>query len=324
MLVLALLAAVFAVKDSPYDLVPPLALGALNYEFGGSAVVSKQHVKLTNDAPDEAGFIYSTSTQPLPSKFMLDVGLQIFGGSKNLYADGLAIWLLRDTPPRQGSLMGLSEYYTGVCLAIDTYRNGKGGKVFPRLVLMQNDGTRFYDRDNDGKANEIASCALRGLHNNRRQTTSYVRLAYSAEDEQLIVLVNYNGDWSPCVTQNLKIGDIKTIAVSAATGQLHEAHIITKVDLSDLSDADAPPVTFDRSITLDNKFYQQVEAQGLKEDLDDKVFQAVMKKQVSKKRLALRFLVRLALGAAALYGIVWTRRRFKRYQQQKEDLFYRL
>lgn len=325
MFLLCLLAVVWAIKDSPFDLVPPLALGsALKYDFAGSAVVSKHRVLLTADAPGEQGYIYSNTIEPLPKKFMLDIGFQIYGESKNLFGDGMAVWLLRDTPPQPGRLMGLSEYYTGVCMAIDTYRNGKGGKVFPRLVLMQNDGTRPYDRDNDGKANEIASCGLRGLHNNRRQSTSYLRIAYSYDDEQLIVLANHNGDWSPCFTQNIKLGDIQTIALSAATGDLHEAHVVTKVDLSDLSHSTSSDVHFDRSVTLNNRFYQQVEERGIKEDFNDEVYQNIVKKQDSFFKRFLKFVFRLILGVGIVYAVLWSRKRFKRYQKQKEDLFYRL
>lgn len=319
-----------AIKDSPFDLLPPLQIDAsLKYEFGGSALVSTNAIKLTGDGPDQVGYIYSTKDAELPDQFMLDMEISIYGQSKNLNADGMALWFLESDKPTRGGMLGLSEFYKGTCLAIDTYRNGRSGRVFPRLILMQNDGTHKYDLQNDGKANELASCGLRGLYNNRKQTTSTIRIAYSKYEQQLIVLVNFRGEWEPCLTQNIKLGDVKTVAVSAATGQLHEAHVISKLDFTDLSQLSSEEshlkgIKFDRRVTRNNRFAEKVSEQGLLEDYSPEVVKNLMKPRASFARRTFNFFIKLLAGCFVIYILLYSRKRFQRYQQQKEDLFYKL
>jgi mannose-binding lectin 2 len=81
-------------------------------------------------------------------------------GQGNLYGDGFAMWLTkqRATP---GNVFGAVDKFEGLGVFFDTYKNNRPGTVFPYIMAMNGDGTTPYDKDNDGKANELAGCSVR-------------------------------------------------------------------------------------------------------------------------------------------------------------------
>jgi len=225
---------------SAYDLVPPLALDArLNYDFKGSTMVSRNYVKLTGSDRDQRGHIVSNAQGLLPENFEVTMEFQVGGGGRNMYGDGMVLWLL-ENEPQSGGMFGLSEYYNGLAVAIDTYRNGPGGRVFPRMVIMKNDGTHPYDKDHDGNQNEIGGCSMRGLHDNRRQDYSSVRVSYSKPKQMMTVEVNFRNGWEMCDFEHIDLGPLTRIAVSAATGELVEKHVVKELRLEDYG-AQVPP-----------------------------------------------------------------------------------
>lgn len=80
-------------------------------------------------------------------------------GQGNLYGDGFAMWLTkqRATP---GPVFGSTDKFEGLGVFFDTYKNNRPGTVFPYIMAMNGDGQTAYDKDNDGKANELAGCSV--------------------------------------------------------------------------------------------------------------------------------------------------------------------
>ena len=80
-------------------------------------------------------------------------------GQGNLYGDGFAMWLTKQRA-QPGNVFGHTDKFEGLGLFFDTYKNNRPGTVFPYIMAMNGDGNSPYDKDNDGKANEVAGCSV--------------------------------------------------------------------------------------------------------------------------------------------------------------------
>jgi hypothetical protein len=81
-------------------------------------------------------------------------------GTGTLYGDGMAMWLTKQRA-QGGQVFGFQDKFEGLGIFIDTYKNNRPGIVFPYVMAMLGDGNTAYDKDNDGKANELAGCSVR-------------------------------------------------------------------------------------------------------------------------------------------------------------------
>lgn len=81
-------------------------------------------------------------------------------GAGNLHGDGMAIWLTKERATT-GVVFGSTDHFNGLGVFIDTYKNQRPGIVFPYVMAMMGNGTVSYDKEHDGKDNEIAGCSVR-------------------------------------------------------------------------------------------------------------------------------------------------------------------
>jgi mannose-binding lectin 2 len=84
-------------------------------------------------------------------------------GQGNLYGDGFAMWLTKQRA-QSGPVFGSVDKFEGLGIFFDTYKNNRPGTVFPYVMAMNGDGKTAYDKDNDGKANEVAGCSVHYHH----------------------------------------------------------------------------------------------------------------------------------------------------------------
>lgn len=83
------------------------------------------------------------------------------------------MWLTKDRAS-SGPVFGHKDYFEGLGLVFDTYKNNRPGTVFPYVMAMVGDGKTPYDSAHDGKENEIAGCSVRYVYDasyNRRGLT---------------------------------------------------------------------------------------------------------------------------------------------------------
>lgn len=71
----------------------------------------------------------------------------------------MAIWVTEDRAS-PGPVFGHKDYFKGLGVFIDTYKNHRPGTVFPYVMAMLGNGTEKYDKDNDGKDSELAGCSV--------------------------------------------------------------------------------------------------------------------------------------------------------------------
>ncbi|KAL8802653.1 MAG: hypothetical protein Q9182_003669 [Xanthomendoza sp. 2 TL-2023] len=149
-------------------------------------------------------------------------------GQGNLHGDGMAIWLTkqRATP---GPVFGSTDNFEGLGVFIDTYKNQRPGVVFPYVMAMLGNTSVTYDKDHDGKDNEIAGCSARGLRTSSNPTK--IRLTYFQETSLKVdLLYKSENEWTECFeTGPLTLPSVAYLGFSAETGELSDNHDIISV-----------------------------------------------------------------------------------------------
>lgn len=129
------------------------------FDFGGDAIIrTDRYIRLASDLPSQAGWIFSRV--PLTAtNWEIEIEFKI-SGQGNLFGDGMAMWVTKDRA-QQGDVFGMKDNFEGLGIFFDTYKNNRPGVVFPYVMAMLGDGQTAYDKNNDGKANELAGCSVR-------------------------------------------------------------------------------------------------------------------------------------------------------------------
>ncbi|KAF2686246.1 vesicular integral-membrane protein VIP36 precursor [Lentithecium fluviatile CBS 122367] len=202
------------------------------WEFGGDTIIrTDKYVRLASDKPSRDGWIFSRV--PLTAtNWEILVEFKITGQG-NLYGDGFAMWLTKQRAS-PGNVFGSTDKFEGLGVFFDTYKNNRPGTVFPYIMAMNGDGKTPYDKDNDGKANEIAGCSARGIRN--AQIPTKARFTYFA-DKSLKLELQYKSEdeWTSCFEiENFKVPPVAYLGFSAETGELHDNHDIISVKTQNL------------------------------------------------------------------------------------------
>lgn len=203
------------------------SLKVTNWEIHGKAMVKNNKcVRLTRDVKHQASNMFAS--RPIEAEsFEMELTFSISTpNARGLLGDGLAIWFL-DTKPDIGDVFGVPNYFNGLGIMIDTYKNGKRG-TFPYVNIMLGDGTTKYSKSTDGYDTRLAGCPLKKLVNPPTGETK-MRLVY-LKNGYLSIDFNLNGvheDWTNCVAlTDVHLPDVKYLGLSAETGELTQQNDI--------------------------------------------------------------------------------------------------
>ncbi|ELR10923.1 Legumelike lectin family protein [Acanthamoeba castellanii str. Neff] len=169
------------------------------WEFGGSAIVSEDRIRLTPALQSRVGWVWNSVAADMDA-WEVQMDFEIGGGGSR-GADGMALWYVAE-PKKEGISMGSAEEYRGMAVYFDTF---------------DNDGQR-YDPFDDGRRGEKASCS-----NLNRETRSKMRVIY--RDGVIQVETDDGaGHWVPCITHHESLPKGYYFGLSAATGHLTDNH----------------------------------------------------------------------------------------------------
>ncbi|KXT08097.1 hypothetical protein AC579_1473 [Pseudocercospora musae] len=202
------------------------------WDYGGSTVIrADQYIRLTGQHPSQAGWIYSRV--PLTAtNWEVEFEFRI-SGTGNLFGDGFAMWVTKERA-EQGAVFGMKDRFEGLGLFFDTYKNNRPGVVFPYVMAMVGDGQTAYDKQNDGKANELSGCSARGLRN--ADVPTKAKITYF-QDKSLVVDLMYKNEdeWTRCFEfGSVKLPTVTYLGFSAETGELSDNHDIVTVSTKNL------------------------------------------------------------------------------------------
>ncbi|KAI1326382.1 concanavalin A-like lectin/glucanase domain-containing protein [Xylariaceae sp. FL0255] len=203
------------------------------YEFGGDTVIrTDSYIRLSSEQQSQNGWLFSRV--PLTAtNWEIEVEFKIHGKSQ-LFGDGFAMWLTKEKG-EPGPVFGHKDYFEGLGIFVDTYKNNRPGTVFPYVMAMFGDGKTGYVKDNDGKDQEFAGCSARGLRNPK--VPSKLRLTYF-QDKSLKLELQYKteDDWQLCFESNdpPSIPSVTYLGFSAETGELSDNHEIISIEAKNL------------------------------------------------------------------------------------------
>jgi len=202
------------------------------WDFGGDTIIrTDKYIRLASDKPSRDGWIFSRV--PLTATNWEIVFEFKIHGQGNLYGDGFAMWPTKQRG-QPGNVFGHTDHFEGLGIFFDTYKNNRPGTVFPYVMAMNGDGKTPYDKDNDGKANEVAGCSARGIRNPNTETKA--RITYF-QDQFLRLELQYKSEdeWTPCFEiPNFKVPPVAYLGFSAETGELSDNHDIISVKSQNL------------------------------------------------------------------------------------------
>jgi mannose-binding lectin 2 len=120
-----------------------------------------RYIRLASDLPSRSGYLFSkiplTATNwEIEFEFKID-------GKGSLHADGMALWVTKQRA-QQGDVFGHTNNFEGLGIFFDTYKNNRPGTVFPYVMAVVGDGNTAYNKNDDGKDQELAGCSVRIFH----------------------------------------------------------------------------------------------------------------------------------------------------------------
>jgi len=202
------------------------------FDFGGDVIVrADKYIRLSSDLQSRTGWLFSKI--PLTAtNWEVEFEFKIHGKS-NLHGDGFALWVTKQRA-MPGPVFGSVDKFEGLGIFFDTYKNNRPGTIFPYVMAMVGDGQTSYDKETDGKEQELAGCSARGL---RRSTTdTKARLTYF-QDKSLKLELKYqnNEDWTTCFEAgDVTLPSVSYLGFSAETGELSDNFDIVSVETSNL------------------------------------------------------------------------------------------
>lgn len=243
-------------------------LKSKNWDIEGDTLIkNNDYVRLTSEKKDQNGLIFNKNS-------FNDDGFEIFlkfsinGKARvnGLKGDGFAMFLT-NFKLNKGPVFGAQDYFKGLGIFFDTYRNAQKGPMFPYISVMNGDGLTKYDKDNDGKSNQIGGCSARGIYNSK---TGFVdaRLIHTTKDGYLSLDYNIGGNWKNCFTiKDVVIPKERFLGFSANTGDLFENHDILQVDVYTLKQDGKTITSFQDAISSSSD--ENIENNSELKDNDD-------------------------------------------------------
>lgn len=204
------------------------------WDFGGDAIVdTNKHVRLTQDRPSQNGYLWSRLPLQVPN-FEITVEFQIDGSasSHHPYGDGMALWLTEDRA-EVGPIFGSKDYFTGVGIMFDTFANARHPYTFPRIIVTKLNGVERYHIERDGAGQELYGCSI---DIRRAPVATRARLTH-VKDVFTELAIHYKDwdQWETCFkTGNLTFPERPFIGLTAATGDVSDAHDIISVQTSSI------------------------------------------------------------------------------------------
>ncbi|MCJ1417579.1 hypothetical protein MMC32_003923 [Xylographa parallela] len=202
------------------------------FEFGGDTIVrADKYIRLASDLQSRTGWIFSKV--PLTAtNWEIEFEFKIHGKG-NLHGDGMALWITKQRATG-GPIFGSVDKFEGLGIFFDTYKNNRPGVTFPYVMAMVGDGQTSYDKNTDGKDQELAGCSARGIRGAAIPTKA--RLTYF-QDQSLKLELRYKAEdeWTLCFeTSAVAIPSVAYLGFSAETGELSDNFDIISVETKNM------------------------------------------------------------------------------------------
>nr|WBW70088.1 venom protein [Lampona murina] len=191
------------------------------WEHFGNAIASEEMVRITPSLRSKKGSIW-TKNKTTFDWWQIEVVFRVNGRGR-LGADGFAFWYTENKGV-EGPVFGSNDHWSGLGVFFDSFDNdGRGNN--PYIMAMYNDGSKAFDHQSDGVAQQIAGC-----QRDFRNKPFPVRAKIEYYKNVLTILFhngnsNNDEDFELCLrAENLYLPQHGYFGLSAATGGLADDH----------------------------------------------------------------------------------------------------
>lgn len=218
-----------------------------NWDYSGSALITKDFVRLTPDRQARRGSIWNI----VPVSYLYwEVHLQIHihGSGRTMFGDGIAFWYNKERS-QEGNIFGSKDYFSGVGIFFDTFQNNVySNQEFPYISASVFNGSTKYDSQLDGKESMLAGChcKLRG-----KETT--LSISYIGNQLAVSYSLDSSEDWRLCFyIHDVLLPTGYYFGITSATGDLADNHDVISVKTYEVNasslNIEAPSVSTDEII----------------------------------------------------------------------------
>jgi mannose-binding lectin 2 len=213
-----------------------------NWYHGGSTEIHEHFLRLTPDRQSKRGWLHSQKKIEDTPEWSMVVRFRISGQGKQLFGDGMAVWVTDHAYHRDGPLLGSTDRFTGFGVMFDTFRNTEAGHIHKDVSLAVSDGETPVDVSSDRPGCDSDFRFHEGRADFNVESYSAVKLVYRQGSLTVQMDPKSSGTWTDCFhvdTLGLRDGwdNQMYISLSSSTGQLADNHDIIAVMMD--SDPDA-------------------------------------------------------------------------------------
>lgn len=202
-----------------------------NWDFIGNTVVTDDYIRLTPDRQTKKGAVWGFKPMP-DASWEMTAQFKVSGQGTSMFGDGFALWYTKERN-NLGSALGNVEQFNGLGIFFDTYDNHQEDHGHPWVAAIQNDGTKVYDHDEDGKSHTEGGC--QSFFRNLDHPT-FVRATYWEHLKFLKVQIDTKEDqaWTDCFhLTNIHLPSGYYFGASASTGDLADNHDIVSIKVGE-------------------------------------------------------------------------------------------
>lgn len=145
---------------------------------------------------------------------------------QKLGADGITFWYTKEKSIQGGPVFGSKDFWQGLAVIIDTFDNDRNNDN-PSIRAIINDGTRSYDKNNDGIAGITQGCGPVNLRN--IPAGFKIKITYFNQVLQIMYDISqstFDSTWTTCISMTTLLPPGYYFGISAATGGLFDQHIV--------------------------------------------------------------------------------------------------
>lgn len=206
------------------------------WDFLGNTMVTNNYIRLTGDVQSVRGAVWN-KVPCFVQNWEMQIQFKVHGRGKDLFGDGFAFWYVKD-PMAEGDVFGSKDFFTGLGVIADTYSNHNGphNHGHPYISAMVNNGTLHYDHDRDGTHTQLSGCVAKFRN---LDYDTYLSIRYKHDTLTVSIDIDNKRAFKECFT----VGGVILptgyyFGVSAATGDLSDAHDLISMKLYDISTPD--------------------------------------------------------------------------------------
>nr|XP_053635157.1 VIP36-like protein [Cherax quadricarinatus] len=158
---------------------------------------------------------------------------------------------------QEGDVFGSKDFFTGLAVIMDTYSNHNGphNHGHPYISAMINNGTLHYDHDRDGTHTQLSSGCVAKFRNLEHDT--YISVKYVHDTLTVSTDIDNKQVFKECFSvDGVKLPLGYYFGVSAATGDLSDAHDIISLKTYDLTTPDDVSTTSTRAFNFLFSFHK--------------------------------------------------------------------